>query len=400
MVRVASLLTAAASAAMLDSDVGSNASSLDQNRILCPVLAALYNSGALQTDDFGIAERAQIKAALKEGTWCSEDLAEFQSVGIADYAWDRKFDQTSRDRCLPGLTLSGSACAAKWLVTDGQGQDVQRFLNIFEMNGLETVEHGFSTGVRGGNCNGLHDPCDGKYPCEPLFEKFYASKAVNGRVYMDQIKEIICHAISEGDRGGEFAYFDGDVNVLGFDLASLPARQWQMKAAMMGWITAFGRTDESGEFYFTVDDMRAMLLEGRAPDGWERRRWGCLTSLGGCPTMPNGQRDTPFLDQVNAELPCEQTAEWWSGANGDMQTTSGQGCNKDGDCQNAHALCLSHRCTCAKGRNGMQMIFRDGECQEQPQRQYFGSPCRYTRADNPASPWTWQTVNTSSTMVV
>merc|ERR1719359_1314742 len=131
-------------------------------------------------------------------------------------------------------------------------------------------------------------------------------------------------------------------------------------------------------------------MEGRMPDGWEKRRWGCLTSLGGCPTMPNGQRDMSFYEQVNMELPCDENAEWWS-ANG-MQTTTGESCNGDGDCSEGHAHCLSHRCTCARGQNGRQMLFRDGACQEQSEvQQYMGQPCRYTRADNPESPWTWST---------
>jgi len=367
---------------------------LDPNRILCPVLASLYNSGDLKVDSFGIAERAQIKSALKDGTWVSADFAEFQSAGISDYDFTHKFDQNSRDRCAP-LTLSGAACQAKWLAGKDQDKDVKRYLNIFEMNGLETVEHGFSTGVRGGNCNSRleNDLCDGQYPCEALFQKFYAAHADSqGRIYRSNILEIICHTIAEGDRGGEFAYFDGEVEVPFLPGVKLPARHWQMKAAMQGWLSAFGQFDENGDAYFTVADARAMLMEGRMPDGWQKRRWGCVTSIGGCPTMPDGKPDMGLLDQALAHLPCSQFDAWWGGSE---TTVTGQSCRSDSSCSDAHALCLNKRCTCGKGRNGLQMLYKQNptssnSCQEQDNpRKYFGETCRYQRADAPDSPSVW-----------
>merc|ERR1711865_923022 len=148
------------------------------------------------------------------------------------------------------------------------------------------------TGVRGGNCNSRleNDLCDGVYPCEALFQKFYASHANSqGRIYRQQILEIICHTIAEGDRGGEFAMANGEVEVPFLPGVKLPARQWQMKAALQGWLSAFGQFDENGDAYFTVADARAMLMEGRMPDGWQKRRWGCVTAIGGCPLMPGGE---------------------------------------------------------------------------------------------------------------
>jgi len=356
--------------------------------ILCPVLAALYNNGALQTDEYGDAERAQIKSALKDGILCSEDLSEFQSAGIADYAWTHKLDQQSRDRCLPGLTLSGTACWNKWLI-GSKARDVKRYLNIFNMDGLETVEHGFSTGTRGGNCNSPpeNDPCNGQYPCEALFQKFYVANAdSNGRLYRENILQIICDAMANGDRSGEFSYYDGDASILGLTV-SLPARQWQMKAAMQGWLSAFGRADESGKLYFTIDDARAMLMEGRAPDGWTPRRWGCVTALGGCPTMPDGSKDLSMYAQATATLPCEESQTWMETSS--RKTTTGQSCTRDGDC-GGQELCLSSRCTCAKGSDGKQMFYSSGQCTEQnTERMWNGRSCRSVRADNPDSPRVW-----------
>jgi hypothetical protein len=380
--------TIATNMSMLDSDLG--VEGLNPDKILCPVLAALWRNGDLKVDEFGAAERMDIKAALKDGTWCNADFAEFQSGGISDYDWTHKMDQLVRDRCLPGITGSGSKCWAKWLA-GSTAKDVKRYLNIFEMNGLETVEHGMSTGVRGGNCNALpsNDICNGQYPCEALFQKFYASKADSrGRLYKEQILQIVCHALAEGDRGGEFAYYDGDVNVFGKSVAKVPSRTWQMKAAMQGWLSAFGRPDETGALYFTVDDARAMLMEGRFPDGWKKRKWACVTSLGGCPKMYDGKQDMPFFDQVNVKLPCEEQGPWWESSKDRVQTTTGESCK--GTCGDPHAHCISGRCTCTKGRNGLQMLFKDGKCNEQANvRKYFGKDCRFTRANAPESTWTW-----------
>jgi len=368
----------------------STVASKNPNDILCPVLAALYNNGALQTDEYGDAERGQIKSALKDGILCSEDLSEFQSAGIADYDWTHKFDQLSRDRCLPGLTLSGTACWNRWLI-GSTAKEVKRYLNIFNMDGLETVEHGFSTGVRGGNCNSPpeNDPCNGQYPCEALFQKYYVANAdSNGRIYRENILQIICDAMANGDRSGEFSYADGDSSILGLSV-SLPARQWQMKAAMQGWLSAFGRADETGKLYFTIDDARAMLMEGRTPDGWTPRRWGCVTSLGGCPTMPDGSRDLSIVEQATATLPCEESQPWHETSN--RKTTTGQSCSRDGDCGELE-LCLSSRCTCGKDRDGKQMYHSNGQCTEQnTERMWNGRSCRSVRADNPDSPTVWST---------
>lgn len=376
--------TTAAFRAMLDS----NGTNLDPNRILCPVLAALHNNGDLPTDEIGSAERRVIKSALKDGTWVSEDFAEFQSGGISAYDWDHKVAQDHRDRCVPGITLRGTYCFNRRIL-GSTARDVDRFLNIFEMNGLETVEHGFSTGVRGGNCNSRaeNDMCNGVYPCEALFQKFYVAHADSrGRLYLDNIKQIICHAMAEGDRSGEFAHQDGNVDVVGISVAKLPPRQWQMKAAMQGWLSAFGRPDENNNLYFSIADARAMLMEGRVPDNWEKRRWGCVTAIGGCPKMYDGNRDSSLLAQVNADLPCDEEAAWWGGSE---VTTTGQDCRSDSDCSDEHAFCASHRCTCGKGKNGKSMLSQGGRCVEQRAHRYFGETCRFTRANNPDSPWVW-----------
>ena len=77
------------------------------------------------------------------------------------------------------------------------------------MHGHQAVEHGISTGVRGGDTNspGLVD-CGGKYPCEARFQKFWSECSdKNGRFYKDNIACVMCKAKKFGDRGGEFSMF-------------------------------------------------------------------------------------------------------------------------------------------------------------------------------------------------
>jgi len=375
---------------------------LDSRNIVCPVLAALYNSGDLVVNEHGDAERADIKRALADGTWVSDDFAEFQSGGIGNYDSQNVKTFTHRDRCVPGLSLSGTGCWNKWII--GINDDsTKRYLNLFHMNGVEAVEHGMSTGVRGGNCNSPveNDICDGVYPCEALFQKYYVANADSrGRIYNNQILNIICQAHAEGDRSGEFSYMDGYADVVGITVAKLPARTWQMKGAMQGWLAAFGQPDEDGEMYITVASARAMLMEGRVPDDWVKHRWGCVTVLGGCPTMYNGKRDTDFLAQVTAEMPCDLNAAWWQGKS--IATTTGQSCKSDKNCGDSHALCISRRCTCSKGSTGVQMEFKNGHCMEQstPPRKYNGQSCRPVKADVPDSPAWGSSLNSVADVTV
>jgi len=362
---------------------------LDPNRILCPVLAALWTSGNLPTDEFGNAERDDIRHALEHGAGVSSDFGGLQSMGIANYHRSHMFDQLTRDRCMPGFTGSGTACYARWLA-GSSSPEVKRYLNIFEMNGLETVEHAMSTGVRGGNCNAppQNDPCNGQYPCEALFQRFYASSAnSDGRIYEQQIKEIICKAQTEGDRGGEMSYTHDPSPIPG--IGALPSHKWQMNAAMLGWLSGFGRPDENGDLYFTVADARAMVMEGRLPDGWVRRPWGCLFERN-CPTMYDGQPDRTMPALAVLPLPCDMDEPWWSETG--VTVATGAHCRTNSHCA-PHALCLAQRCICAKGRNGVQMLYEDGDCVEQPSRMYMGETCRYIRADNPASPNVWEEEN-------
>ena len=351
---IAALYTPAASATELDPD-----------RILCPVIAALYNGGDLEVDEFGSASDAQIFAALTNGTGAGSSLAQFQSNGISDYDSSQKEIQEHRHRC-----ITGSPCWMKKKLF-GPTEDTTRWLNIFKMNGLQTVEHGTSTGVRGG-ANNVPEfdyaggPCDGKYPCEERFQKFYASCANDdGRFYLENINCIICKGYKWGDRTGEFAMNPTQ----GF-------RQWQMVAAMTGWLNAFGRTDEeTGELYFEMEDARAMLMEGRYPDGWKKRSWGVMGDVKYAMNLvvPQCDAGSGYYDP------------WWMDT--DCPSYTGQKCSLLKKCSGG-ATCISGKCLCGLGSNLVSMCAVDGACQERENKcEYFGEPCKTVPADSPKAPW-------------
>ena len=103
-------------------------------------------------------------------------------------------------------------------------EETERWLNIYKMNGLEAVTHGFSTGVRGGATNvpDFSVCANGTFPCEERFDEFYTSCAdSSGRFYQENLECIMCNAWKMGDREGEFSY---NPNQWG--------RQWQAVAAM------------------------------------------------------------------------------------------------------------------------------------------------------------------------
>eukprot|EP00662_Eupelagonemidae_sp_cell21_P033427 gene33427-59321_t len=76
---------------------------------------------------------------------------------------------------------------------------------------LMDKKHGFSTGVRGGATNVPdYGTCNGQYPCEERFQRFYVPCADSqGRFNYSSILCIICNAKRMGDRGGEFSYNPG-----------------------------------------------------------------------------------------------------------------------------------------------------------------------------------------------
>jgi hypothetical protein len=304
-------------------------------------------------------------SALHDTTKLISVNADIQAMGIANYALADKDSQTHRDRC-----MTGTPCWIKKKMF-GQSQDTQRWFNIFEMNGVQALEHGFSTGTRGGASNVPEfdytgGPCNGQYPCEDRLQKFYMPCAnADGNFYLDNIHCVICNAYRKGDRTGEFAYNP-----------TQGLRQWQMVAAMTGWLNAFGRHDASGQLYFTTADVRAMLMEGRYPDGWQPREWGGLTD---------------FADAMAETLTCLDPGNgyyepWWQDTS--CPSYTGEDCTSYVGYCGGGASCISGKCLCGLGSNNVAMCARNGQCVERENKcEYFGEKCNFIAADNPSAPF-------------
>lgn len=169
----------------------SDVPALSHDRILCPVLAAMVKTGDLVPDVNGSVTLEQIETALVDGTWVDKSNGLFQATGIADYDIENKESQLHRNRCLPG-----TSCHRQNKKDGGVTLETERWLNIYKMNGLEAVSHGFSTGVRGGATN-VHDfaLCNGTYSCEDRFKSYYLDCADdNGRFYQENLECLMCKA--------------------------------------------------------------------------------------------------------------------------------------------------------------------------------------------------------------
>jgi len=296
---------------------------------------------------------------LNNGTWCGDDLSWFQATGISNYDIEYKLSETHRDRCLPG-----TACAL-YKKMKGPTNETQRWLNIFRMNGHQAVEHGFSTGVRGGanNVPGFIN-CNGQYPCEARYEFFWDQCATrDGRFYQANIACVMCKAKKIGDRGGEFSY-----NPL------QDGREWQEKAAMFGFLDAFGRKDSNGTTYMSVEDVRSMLIHGRYPEGWKKRPWGCMS---GC-DVGN------FKEAIQYVLPCDDEA-WWKNTGCETTVDEGSACMLY--CNTANTTCVSGRCTCGYDEHGYAMCNQNNKCVPRNKLCSFqGTECEWLPADNPVGP--------------
>merc|ERR1712129_8522 len=170
--------------------------------------------------------------------------------------------------------------------------------------GKHVLEHGISTGTRGGGNNMPEDedPCGGKFPCEARLKHCYLSNVGSqGRISRKDSMKMVCMARQFGDRGGEFSYWSGDAALPGFgDIFAYPVltQEWHMKGATTAMLEAFGWYDENNELYLTVDDLTSLLMKGEYPKGWNKKTQdsGCLVY--GC--------SHPALSDVRSDVgPCE-----------------------------------------------------------------------------------------------
>jgi len=353
-------------------------SSSRNDQIVCPVLAALHRTGDLVSDADGNVELEDMKNALHYGLGIGESLASFQAHGINVYTNEQKNIEQHRNRCVPP---GGLAC---WTArrTGLFNSSSQRWLNLFTMSGKQTVEHGISTGIRGGDGNMPPNAldCRGVYPCRARFDQFIVPNIVNGRFYVKNAMGVVCMARKFGDRSGEHSYADNQIQLFGdWTLETVPGPEWQMRGAMSAMVLAYGKADSNGEYYMTQSDLEALFLHGRNPSGFQKREHGCL--LYGC--------DMSALSRFRMEVPCDQEMndDWWQGSG--CQTTTSSTCGRFSSCP-ADQTCVSGVCRCNRDEEGRSMCFSGGSCQKQSPDSYswFGSSRSqlFTPADNPDAP--------------
>jgi len=146
-----------------------------------------------------------------------------------------------------------------------------------------------------------------------------------------------------------------------------------MIAAMTGWLNAFGRTDSKQQLYFEMDDVRAMMIEGRFPSGWQPRNWGAVSDFPAAEAMV-----LKCLDDDNTGY----YQPWWQ--NTSCPSYTGEDCNIH--CSGG-ASCISGKCLCGMGSNNIAMCAQGGKCVERENKcEYFGEKCSFIPADNPSAP--------------
>jgi len=320
-------------------------------------------------------ELGDLYDGLHDGLGIAETLATFQSYGIVVFDKSQKEVEESRNACKPPSSCFFRRKAAEQLGRTPP-EDTLRWLNIFTMNGKQTVEHGISTGIRGGDTNMPPNAvnCRGVYPCLRRFEQFFEGVVSNDRFYLEDIMKLVCKARKFGDRGGEWAYGESRT-LLGWDMSTpVAGREWQMRGAMSATLFAFGRRDRENKLFLTMGDYRALFLDGRYPDGWQRREHGCL--LYGC--------EMSAVTRFNLPVPCdvEYDDPFWQGTGCDVYT--GETCGIFSGCNDGET-CVGRKCICSRGSNLRSMCFRNGRCQEQPDDDYswFGSSRVVFPGDNP-----------------
>lgn len=363
-----------------ESSTNSSVGPLDIRRVICPVLAALIKTGKLAVDEAGDTELADIRDTLRYKLGSHKNHATFEAHGIAVFDREHKESQDVRNRCL-GL------CMTARFVWNSNNEKNLRWFSPFRMNGRQAMEHGISTGVRGGATNMPFDNgCGGEYPCQKMFDKFVApSVGPNNRFYMTDIFQIVCKARQYGDRGGEWSYKSfGKIDFLHlaqFDLGPVPARDWQMKAATTSMLFVFGKTDSNGDTYMDYEDVRALYMDAKLPDYWkeEARDLQCIFP-GGC--------DMPVLTRMRWDMDrdtgcvMKEDDPWWAGQDCPAHTT--ERCTKTCD---GGAICVEGQCMCPRGATGHAMCASGTQCVPStlPACTYFGEPCEFFTANNPST---------------
>lgn len=233
-------------------------SSLNTNNIICPVLASLYNAGVLVTNANGAIERLALQRSISEGLGASDLVGWFFGQTTAGFRAD---DPSEKNFAMEPLATSIS------LFKDNATQEAStadnRYLNVFNILQNPSVLHQVAAAVRGGPLNRTQCPV---FPCISRFDEFFADFADSqGRIYSKQLGNIAGNIYKNG-------YHGVAASVSLFTLTQgLTGREF---LALAGTLAAFGRKDENGNSYLSVDDLRVMSMHGVFPKDWTKRWWG------------------------------------------------------------------------------------------------------------------------------
>jgi len=243
---------------------------LDVNKIRCPVLASLYSAGIMVPDEYGRVERLQIQKAITEGLNADAQTGWFFGLTTAGYKEADVHEQF--------FTMANLLEANKMLeenateVRPGE----ERYLNIFRMGENPAIMHQIAMAARGGtaaldpNCmsNGSME-----FPCENRFDEFVPGFADSkGRLYSKQLGDVLTNTFKNGHHG-QAAKASLFTITQGFT-----GREYLANA---GFLLAFGKPDENGDLYITVEDYRHMTMTGTFPADWQKpdTEWGTKAVL-------------------------------------------------------------------------------------------------------------------------
>jgi len=228
---------------------------LDAKKIVCPVLASLYNAGIFKPDAYGRVERLQIQRGIVDGLGADETTGWFFGITTAGFKED-DLDQTDFNMGNLQRALEVNKTGATEEMEPG---DV-RYLNIFKMLESPDVLHQVAAAVRGGP---VDDPACGSpthFPCLTRWERFFADHADDrGRIYSQQLGNIASYIYENGYHGvatktSLFTITQG-----------LTGREF---LALAGWLACFGVPDENGDLYLSVEWGKTMEMNGVFPEGW------------------------------------------------------------------------------------------------------------------------------------
>lgn len=232
---------------------------LDDKKIVCPVLASLYNAGLFKADAYGRVERLDVQAGIRDGLNADDQTGFGFGLTTAGY---KEADVDETDYSILSVSAAKRMFAAK--ATKEEDPSQIRYLNIFEMAKNPDVMHQIGAAVRGGPI----DPECPSWPCEKRYQDFVGKFADSkGRIYNSHLGNIACNVWKNGYHGpgGKITFFTVLLGMTGREFL-----------ALSGFMAAFGINDENGDRYIPERWFHHMEFHGTFPSDWVRPKatWG------------------------------------------------------------------------------------------------------------------------------